>query len=99
MSSKITGERRWPLGLPRRCALTVHYRKRKIGVGQAWKGQKVTVIETTPDQVVVLDRATGVVLSELTIGPAGTYHGTGGKRGRPRKNPTPRGESVVSAMS
>jgi hypothetical protein len=37
----------------------VHYRKRKIGIGKPWHGQRVTVIETTPDHVVVLDRTTG----------------------------------------
>jgi transposase InsO family protein len=38
---------------------SVNYRKRKIGIGQHWKGQRVTVIETKPDYVVVLDRTTG----------------------------------------
>lgn len=37
---------------------SVNYRKRKIGIGQHWKGQRVTVIETKPDHVVVLDRTT-----------------------------------------
>jgi transposase InsO family protein len=77
----------------------VHYRKRKIGIGTPWHGQRVTVIETTPDNVVILDRTTGAVLRELILGPAGTYHGNGKKRGRPRKNPEPQAPQVLSAMS
>ena len=38
---------------------SVNYRKRRIGIGQQWKGQRVTVIETKPDHVVVLGRTTG----------------------------------------
>ena len=67
----------------------ISYRKRKIGIGQAWTGQQVTVIETGPDQIVVLEEATATVLRELTIGPPGTYHPSGRKRGRPRKTPCP----------
>ncbi len=67
----------------------MHYRKRKIGIGMHWKGQQVTVIETKPDHVVVLDRTTGAVLRELILGPVGTYHGNGKKRGRPRKASEP----------
>jgi transposase InsO family protein len=78
---------------------SVHYRKRKIGIGKPWQGQRVTVIETKPDHVVVLDRATGAVLRELVLGPVGTYHGSGKKRGRPRKNAEPEGPQVLSAMS
>lgn len=78
---------------------SVNYRKRKIGIAQHWKGQRVTVLETTPDHVVVLDRTTGAVLRELILGPVGTYHGNGKKRGRPRKNPETAPSNVVSAMS
>lgn len=78
---------------------SVNYRKRKIGIGQHWKGQRVTLIETTTDHVVVLDRTTGAVLRELVLGPLGTYHGNGKKRGRPRKNPETAPTKVVSAMS
>jgi hypothetical protein len=77
----------------------VHPRKRKIGIGKPWQGQCVTVIETTPDHVVVLDRTTGAVLRALILGPAGTYHGSGRKRGRPRKNADPEALQVLSAMS
>jgi hypothetical protein len=31
---------------------TITFRHRKIGIGQAWTGQKVTVVETGPDQIV-----------------------------------------------
>jgi hypothetical protein len=48
---------------------------------------------------VILDRNTGAVLRELILGPAGTYHGNGKKRGRPRKNPEPEAPQVLSAMS
>lgn len=78
---------------------SVHYRKRTIGIGMHWKGRRVTVIETTPDQVVVLDRTTGAVLRELTLGPVGTYHSNGRKRGRPRKSPETAPPQVPSAMS
>jgi transposase InsO family protein len=78
---------------------SVHYRKRKIGIGMHWKGQQVTVIETTPDHVVVLDRTTGAVLRELTLGPVGTYHSNGRKRGRPRKDAQPPTTPLLSAMS
>jgi transposase InsO family protein len=78
---------------------SVHYRKRKIGIGMHWKGQRVTVIETKPDHVVVLDRTTGAVLRELILGPVGTYHSNGRKRGRPRKNTETAPASVLSAMS
>jgi transposase InsO family protein len=78
---------------------TITFRHRKIGIGQAWTGQKVTVVETGPDQIVVLEDGTGAVLRELTIGAEGTYHPSGRKRGRPRKNPTPPDELIPSAMS
>jgi hypothetical protein len=64
-----------------------------------WQGQRVTVIETTPDHVVVLDRTTGAVLRELILGPVGTYHGNGKKRGRPGKNRETTPPQVLSAMS
>ena len=61
---------------------SVHYRKRKIGclsrlgvdrlcIGIQWKGQRVTVIDSKPDNVVVLDRTTGAVLRELILGRSG----------------------------
>jgi len=50
---------------------SVHYRKRKIGIGIQWKGQRVTVIDSKPDHVVVLDRTTGAVLRELILGRSG----------------------------
>lgn len=78
---------------------SVHNRKRKIGIGMHWNGQQVTVIETTPDHVVVLDRTTGAVLRELTLGPVGTYHSNGRKRGRPRKDAQPPTTPLLSAMS
>ena len=56
---------------------SVHYRKRTIGIGMHWKGRRVTAVEATPDQVVVLDRATGADLRELTLAPIGTYHRSG----------------------
>jgi hypothetical protein len=77
----------------------VHYRKRKIGIRMHWEGQRVIVIETTPDHIVVLDRTTGAVLRELILGPVGTYHGNGKKRGRPRKNRETIPPQVLSAMS
>ena len=46
---------------------SVHYRKGKIGIGIQWKGQRVTVIDSKPDHVVVLDRTTGAVLRELIL--------------------------------
>lgn len=81
------------------CTSSVHYRKRTIGIGMHWKGQRVTVVEATPDHVVVIHRATGAVLRELTLGPIGTYHSNGRKRGRPRKNPEVAPPQVLSAMS
>ncbi len=78
---------------------SVHYRKRTIGIGMHWKDQQVTVIETKPDHVVVIDRATGAVLRELILGPVGTYHSNGRKRGRPRKDPERAPSQVLSAMS
>ena len=57
------------------------------------------MIETKPDHVVVLDRTTGAVLRELILGPVGTYHSNGRKRGRPRKNTETAPVSVLSAMS
>jgi hypothetical protein len=54
-----------------------------------WLRQRVTVIETTPDHVVVLDRTTGPVSRELILGLIGTYHGNEKKRGRPRKTAKP----------
>src|SRR6476620_2432304 len=61
---------------------SVHYRKRKIGclrrlgvdrlcIGIQWKGQRVTGIDSKPDNVVVLDRTTGAVLRELILGRSG----------------------------
>jgi hypothetical protein len=50
---------------------SVRYRKRKIGIGIQWKGQRVTVIDSKPDHVVVLDRTTGAVLRELILGRPG----------------------------
>lgn len=78
---------------------SVHYRKRKIGIGMHQKGQQVTVIETQPDHVVVIERTTGAVLRELILGPVGTYHGNGKKRGRPRKTTEPQPAQLLSAMS
>ena len=43
------------------------------------------VIETGVDTVMVGELDTGTVIRELTIGPGGTYHGTGKPRGHPRK--------------
>jgi hypothetical protein len=39
------------------------------------------------------------VLRELTLGPVGTYHSNGRKRGRPRKSPENAPPQVPSAMS
>ena len=66
---------------------SVHYRKRKIGIGIQWKGQQVTVIDSKPDHVVVLDRTTGSRPARTNPRPVGTYHRNGRKRDRPRKNP------------
>ncbi|MDJ0441441.1 DDE-type integrase/transposase/recombinase [Rhodococcus qingshengii] len=73
------------------------YKQRKIGVGQAWRGHKVTVTQAD-DRVIVTHTVTGAVLRELVLGPVGTFHGNGGKRGRPRKASNSKG-LVVSAMS
>ena len=73
---------------------SVHYRKRKIGIGMQWKGQR-----GKPDHVVVLDRTTGAVLRERIVRPVGTDHSNGRKRGRPRKNPETTPPQVLSAMS
>ncbi len=78
---------------------SVHHRKRKIGIGMHWKGQQVTVIETKPDYVVVINRSTGAVLRELIPGPVGTYHSNGRKRGRPRKEAQLAPAQVLSAMT
>lgn len=77
----------------------VNFRRRKIGVGGQWRGQRVKVIETGAEQIMVLDQSTGVVIRELALGAEGTYHGTGKPRGRPRKNRTAATGLVVSAMS
>jgi hypothetical protein len=44
---------------------TISYRRRKINIGQAWKGQMVTAIETGPDRIVVLEHTAGTALREL----------------------------------
>lgn len=60
----------------------VSYCGRTIGIGQDWAGQRVIVMEPTPERVVIREQATGAVLRELDLGPVGTYHGTGRKPGR-----------------
>jgi hypothetical protein len=76
----------------------ISYRKRKIVSGHAWTGKPVIVIETGPDQIVVLEEGTGSVLRELTVGPEGTYHPSGKKRPI-TQNRTPAEELIPSAMS
>lgn len=98
-SRRSTSALPWTRKRKRVCTSSVHYRKRTIGIGMHWKGQRVTVVEATPDHVVVIHRATGAVLRELTLGPIGTYHSNGRKRGRPRKNPEVAPPQVLSAMS
>lgn len=66
---------------------SVNYRKRKINIGQAHTGAHVRIIEG-PDHITVYLVATGEILRQLTLGPVGTYHGSGSTRGRPRKPPT-----------
>lgn len=76
------GESRILLVSPAGC---VSYCGRVIYVGHRGKKLRVTVTEPQPDHVVVTDSATGAVLNELELGPVGTYHGNGRKRGRPSK--------------
>ncbi|WP_169592666.1 IS481 family transposase [Antrihabitans stalactiti] len=75
-----------------------NYRKRKINIGQAYTGQHVTVTEVG-DLVLVTHTASQKLLRELTLGPVGSYHPSGNKRGRPRKTASATPELVVSAMS
>ncbi|GAA4474824.1 hypothetical protein GCM10023094_11160 [Rhodococcus olei] len=77
---------------------SVSYRKRKIGVGQAYTGQQVTVTQFG-ETVIVTHTGTGKPLRELTLGAVGTYHRNGNKRGRPRKDRTVDPVRVVSAVS
>jgi hypothetical protein len=46
----------------------LHSRKCKFGIGTPWRGQRVTVIETTSDNVVILDRDAVEVLREFILG-------------------------------
>ena len=75
-----------------------NYRKRKINIGQAYTGQHVTVTEVG-DLVLVTHTASQKLLRELTLGPVGSYHPSGNKRGRPSKTASATPELVVSAMS
>jgi transposase InsO family protein len=77
---------------------SVSYRRRKINVGQAYVGQYVTATQAG-DVVLVTHAETKKLLRELTLGPVGTYHGTGAKRGRPRKNKAEPSRPVLSAVS
>lgn len=61
---------------------TISYRGRRIQLGTSVRGQVVTV-EQRDDYVRIHQSAT-LVLRELRLGPAGAYHGNGGKSpGRP----------------
>lgn len=77
---------------------SVSYRQRKIGVGQAYIGQQVTVTAFA-ETVIVTHTETGTPLRELTHGAVGTYHRNGNKRGRPRKDRAVESEPVESAVS
>ena len=87
-----------PRILPVSKAGSVSYRKRKLGIGQTYVGQQVTVAEFG-DTVIVTHTESGRLLRELTLGPVGSYHRNGNKRGRPRKIRVEESESVVSAVS
>jgi transposase InsO family protein len=74
---------------------TISYRKRKIGVGAAWAGKPVQVVE---DDGIVQVYDGHELIRELLLGPKGTYHPSGRPRGRPRKTPD-QPDPVVSGMS
>lgn len=65
---------------------SVNFRKRKINVGQAYTGELVRIVEG-PENVIIHHAGTGEILRQLVLGPVGTYHGSGAKRGRPPKTP------------
>jgi transposase InsO family protein len=71
---------------------SIKYRRRRINVGMPLSGQKVRVTEAK-DFVTVHLVEEGCLLREIVdLGPVGTYHGNGNKRGRPPKVPqTPAG--------
>jgi transposase InsO family protein len=85
-ASPLDGKRRMRTG-PRILIVTkagsVNYRKRKIGIGQAFKGQKVPLVESR-DFLTVHLVEDGTFIRELVLGPEGSYHSNGNKRGRPR---------------
>ncbi|MGV9748375.1 hypothetical protein ACWDTG_26270, partial [Rhodococcus zopfii] len=56
-------------------------------------------VHTQGGTPVVTHTESGRLLRELTLGPVGTYHRNGNKRGRPRKIRVEEPESVVSAVS
>lgn len=88
-ASPLDGKRRVRTG-PRVLLVSkagsVSYRKRKINIGQAWTGQKVRITEAR-DFVTVHLAEDGTFIRELVLGPEGTHHPSGNKRGRPRKQP------------
>jgi hypothetical protein len=64
--------------------VVVNFRRRKINIGQAYSGEHVRVIDG-PENVMIHHAGTGEILRQLVLGPVGTYHGSGAKRGRPSK--------------
>jgi len=65
----------------------VKYRQRKINVGMPLWGHKVRVTEAKGFVTVHLVDDNRLLREIVELGPVGTYHGNGNKRGRPRKNP------------
>ncbi len=58
----------------------VTYRSRKIGLGSAYAGRPIDAVE---HQGMVQLFAGEQLVRAVTLGAAGTYHGSGGPRGRP----------------
>jgi len=65
----------------------VKYRRRKINVGMPLWGHKVRVAEAKGFVTVHLVVDNRLLREIVDLGPVGTHHGKGYKRGRPRKNP------------
>jgi len=65
----------------------VKYRQRKINVGMPLWGHKVRVTEAKGFVTVHLVDDNRLLREIVDLGPVGTHHGNGDKRGRPRKTP------------
>jgi hypothetical protein len=65
---------------------SVKYRQRKINLGMPYRGQKVRVTEVKDYVTVHVVDGEQLLRAIVDPGPVGTHHGSGAKRGRPRKD-------------